>query len=315
MSTTFFKEFLNKTILTIESSYEKNSTRLSNQEISDLCAHESLLKKVHKELKSRTCPDNLYSYDLSLQVYEQSGSNFNDLKQFVLRNCSNEGENYLESIFCHRFSSFLGYTEFENPKSKLIYKVGKDSAWAAANRCLYQNGDLTVEAKKNLKKGFSLQDIDSYEGIDLAVILCACNVSDIWTSHDFTYILDVCAKNERYVFLALYPYLLKFLGNASWTTLLPVFHFVPKSFSSFIQKVSNYLNKGTVLLHNYRVLYVKQPFKNVLRILSIDYIRSYIVRVFPIMHDIMLNTLLTTFFFVLYVESIKLRVYLLSFLF
>ena len=169
--------------------------------------------------------------------------------------------------------------DFNPVYEKLLRKSINDDTWRLANKCLYKDKDvLDVNAVKHITNGFSIENVTLYERFQEAIIYLATYVSDIWTNIDFTHILNLCYVNEKFVFILIYPYVLKPLGEIIWPTLLPHFHFVKGSFTIFIQKVSNTLYKSTVLFHKYQTLSVRKSAKLALGISGagfIAYLGSY----------------------------------------
>lgn len=250
-------------ILTVKDSYQKSFRNLTNDEISGLCSHDSLLEKVHEELRSRSSQKDIDIFDRSLKVFQESGRNFSELYLSVFDKDSINTSNSFENLIFKQ--TIPSSKDFTPSYVKLAEKAGPES-WTFAKECLYENNNtFHLETTKLFVKGFSLEDITSYERFNEAVEYLAYYVSSIWTSSDFTHILNLCKTNEKFVVLLLYPYFLLPLGKIIWTTLLPVLHFVSGSFSTFIQKVSDFLKKGTALKHKFQTLEVRKSVKFALK--------------------------------------------------
>lgn len=114
--------------------------------------------------------------------------------------------------------------------------------------------NLRFNTLKSLIDGFSFECISSFSQIDLAIYRLAEFLEGIWTTEDFTLVLNACKTNEKFVYLLFYPYLLKPLGEVIWPTLLVHFNYVYGSFSKFMAKVSSFLKKGNVLTHTIRTI-------------------------------------------------------------
>ena len=97
---------------------------------------------------------------------------------------------------------------------------------------------------------FSLKDLNSYDNLLEAINYVAVFLKDIVTTTDFTHIFNICYHNEKFMFMLLYPFLIKPLGKIVWVTLLPHFHFVSGSFNlklnSFIQEFNNSTKGSTI---------------------------------------------------------------------
>lgn len=246
---------LTKKLLTVNKSYHCAFKNLNAQEIEGLCTHEQFLKKVHEELKSSSSESNIQSFNQSLDLIRtlntdsRWGAKWRSLEHDVLNNRVDK-INYLENLFLENTSP-MQYINIWPLRKRLINRLGgEEEAFLHVNKSLYeQNGAFKVDAIQDLVKGLSIEDFSSYEEINQAVHLVAAYVKNLWLPSHFTDMLGYCAYNEKFVVLLIYPYLLLPLGETRWRTLLPVFTFVSGSFSKFLQRVSDTLNRGSSLLH------------------------------------------------------------------
>ena len=255
-------KLIEKKLFTVHKSYNENSNFLQKEELSGLCKHEILLEKVHKELKSENSDTDLDVFDRNLQVFRDSGKDFSELYTFVFKEKTFISQNNIENFILKR--KLTSSEDFSPVLKKLAEKSGDDS-WYEINKCLYDNHDvLKEEAVKQIVEGIALKKITLYSRFLEAAESFASFVNEIWICHDFTHIYNLCKTNEKFVFILMYPYLLKPLGRLIWPTLLPHFHFISGSFTYLIQKVSAILKRGTALGHIYKTLYVKTSAKVVI---------------------------------------------------
>ena len=246
-----------KKLFMVNKSYHHAFKSLNEQEINGLCLHDELLAKVHQELKSSSSELDIDFFSQTLQVIRNPNeNNWRSLERFALNNNSNKVTNYFEHFF---FKNSSLHTYLLPLRDTLVDRFGGIEAYNRyVNRSLYQpNGTFRLDAVQDLVRGFSIEDIFSYEKIYEAINLVALYVRDIWFTSEFTDILGFCHCNEKFVAILLYPYLLLPLGKSIWRTLFPVFTFVSGSFSKFMQQVSDVLGRGSFLLHKYRTLVVR----------------------------------------------------------
>ena len=118
-----------------------------------MCKHESLLKKVHEELKSEISHTDLDVFDRNLQVFRDSGKDFNELYSFVFKEKTFISQNKIENFILKR--KVTSSEDFNPVLKKLAEKSGDDS-WCEINKCLYENSDvLRAEAVKQLIEGIA----------------------------------------------------------------------------------------------------------------------------------------------------------------
>jgi hypothetical protein len=121
-------------------------------------------------------------------------------------------------------------------------KANYEESWVETNKCLFDKTELiNKEAVSNLLKGFSLKDLNSYDILLEAINYVAVFLKDIVTTIDFTHIFNICYPNEKFLFMLLYPFLIKPLGKIVWVTLIPHFHFVSGSFTTFMKNAATFL--------------------------------------------------------------------------
>ena len=77
----FFNTTFNRS-LTVTQSYHENFTQLNDAEITGLCSHDSLLKKVHEEMKLCDNEFDINTFDRNLQVFQNSGKDFKSLSVY-----------------------------------------------------------------------------------------------------------------------------------------------------------------------------------------------------------------------------------------
>ena len=158
--------------------------------------------------------------------------------------------------------------------------AGKSSAeedvLTQINKYLYDHTDvLNLISVKHLTNGISLEKITFYNRCREAVEYSALYINDIWTSSDFTHMINLCKTNEKFVFLLFYPYFIKPLGKIIWTILFPHFHFVSGSFTIFMQKASDGLAKGPQYNYIYRTVSAKKLIKLALGFNSVGLLALY----------------------------------------
>ena len=236
-------KLIEKKLFTVNKSYNENFNFLEKEELAGLCKHESLLKKVHEELKSEISHTDLDVFDRNLQVFRDSGKDFNELYSFLFKEKTFISQNKIENFILKRK---VTSSEDFNPVFKKLAEKSGDDFWCEINKCLCENSDvLRAEAVKQLIEGIALKKITFYGRFLEAVESFAFYVNEIWTCSDFTRIYNLCKTNEKFVFISMYPH----------------FHFISGSFTYFIQKVSTILKKGTAFEHIYKTLYVKTSAK------------------------------------------------------
>ena len=127
-------------------------------------------------------------------------------------------------------------------------KANYNKSWNEANKCLFDGSTtrMNEDAVSNLVNGLSLKNLNSYDRLLEAVNCLSTFLKNIVTTADFTHIFNLCYHNEKFVFILLYPFLLKPLGKKVWTTLLPHFHLVTGSFSSFMKDVAYFLKNNNL---------------------------------------------------------------------
>ena len=220
-----------------------------------------MLEKVHQELNPNQ--KDLDFFDSHLKTLQTNGSGFNDLCSSAYINPSVNSQNDVTNFLFKK--TITSSEEFSPIFGKLFKKteLEKESVWLKINDCLYQENENTfkLEGIKNICDGLALKKINLYDKICNAIECLSLYVNEIWTSADFTHIINLCKTNEKFVYLLLYPYFIKPLGSLVWPTLLSHFHFVSGSFTMFMQKVSSFLKKGSSLSHSYRMLTVRKSTK------------------------------------------------------
>lgn len=229
---------------------------------------------VHEELKSSVTESDIREFNQSLDVYRNFGGEHPKLIKSVFDTKQVLTENFVENLVFNKIETNNQHLEpiYQN----LALKSGGDNVWKLSNSCLFEDTNrFKLEAVTRFAEGFSLENVTLYGRFQEAVIVLADFVSDVWNSTDFTHILNFCNVNEKFVFILLYPYLIKPLGEIVWTTLLPHLHFVKGGFTTFILKVSNTLNRGTAFTHKYQTLSVKRSTKLVLGFSSMGLITLF----------------------------------------
>ena len=234
-------------LFTVHKSYHDSFKSLNNDELVALRDHESLLQKVHEELCPPITTEDVRVFGQNLQVFRDCGENFKDLYTSVSIKEDNNYQSYFGSLILK--SKPITGEQFNPVYTKIVEGSGLDS-WSQVSRCLYLGGDyLTCESVKGLTFGFTLQDLQSYDRCLEAVSCIAKYLRDILTYSDFHVILNLCKTNEKFVFILLYPYFIKPLGNVMWANLLPLFHFVSGSFSTFLTGVFKALGNRSFITH------------------------------------------------------------------
>ena len=217
-------------------------------------------------------PD-IIAFDKNLRVIQNKGQDFEGLCASVFKKDFVETKNNFTDVIFEK--NIITSKEFKPIWEKLAEKSDKD-VWSKIHTGMYEDTNiLKLQSVESLVKGLSLKDIDSYDRTDEAVAFVADLVSDIWSSVCFNQLLTLCKTNEKFVFIVLYPYFYKALGKIVWPTLIPLFHFVSNSFSTFLLKVSHFLKKGNKISHAFRLMTVKAPIKYAVGIGSLGLFASY----------------------------------------
>ena len=263
-------------LFTVNKSYHENFKSLDETELSNLCKHNSLLEKVHKEMKTINNDFDIGVFNKNLQVIQNSGKGFNDLYNTAFIDNSVKAKSDVINLFLKKtVTSGKDFSPIWTKLTKKSAAEGND-VWVQANKCVYKHTDiLNQSAVKHLTNGLTLEKVTLYNRFSEAVQAVSTYVNGVWTSADFTHIINLCKTNEKFVFIFLFPYFLKPLCNIIWPTLLSHFHFVAGSFTIFMQKISDLLNKGTQFNHMYRTLSVKKSIKVALGFSGIGLLALY----------------------------------------
>lgn len=242
-------------LLIVNKSYHANFNNLTQEELEGLCTHDTLLERVHAELKSDVAQVDIDVFRRNLQVFRDNGEYFNTLYTSIMNERRFTNYNFIDTVFLTKPTG----KDFNPVYQKLADKT--PDPWPVINNCLYEgeNTDvLRLSAVESLAKGFSLTKLSLYPRLADALQSFANYVGTIWNSFDFSLIYSLCKVNEKFVFVLLYPFFFRPLGEIIWPTLLPHFHFVYGSFTKFMQKVCVTLNQGNVLTHTFNTLSKKK---------------------------------------------------------
>ena len=260
-------------VFKVKESYQQNINSLTEEELTGLQQHSFFLDRVHEEMKGCNNEPDISSFNKNLEVIQHKGQGFKDLYCSVFKKDSVETKSYFTDVLFEK--SQVTSAEF-NPIWIKLAEKSENNVWSKIHNCMYEDTNtLKLQSVKSLVKGLSLKDIDSYDRTEEAVFYIADLVTDIWTSIDFTQLLTLCKTNEKFVFIVLYPYFFKVLGKIVWPTLLAHFHFVSNSFTVFLQKISDFLKKGSNLSHTFRTISVKKPIKYAVGLGSFGLFASY----------------------------------------
>lgn len=237
-------KIIEKKLFTVNRSYHESFEKLNEKELVGLCEYDSLLTKVHKELKSKVSQEDLTTFESNLKVFANLGEEFSSLYVPLFKLKKSTKLTVFSEMFLKK--EITTSADFNPIYAKLINKAGADS-WVDVNKCLFKDSKtLNPEAVTRLCDGFSLTDITSYGRFVDAVNCTTFYIRDIINISEFSHVLNLCNTNEKFVFVLLYPYLIKPLGKIVWTTLLPHFHFVSGSFYTFIKNVADLLKSGSL---------------------------------------------------------------------
>jgi hypothetical protein len=245
---------------TIKESYESSFKKLTNEELNGLQNHLTFLDKVHSEMIG--CEEESNVFKANLKAYLSGDGN----EFFAL--CKNV---YIEQQSIEKQRTFLNFLSSQKVETgrdlipvvkKLSDKTG-DNLWGDLKNEIYANeaGDFRVGVLNSLIEGFSFEKVTLYNRFLEAVCLLANYLEGILKSADFSLILNICNKNEKFVFILLYPYFLKPLGKIIWPTLLSHFHFFSGCFTLFMKKVATTCVSGRDFGRVIQNLTVSKTFK------------------------------------------------------
>ena len=239
-----------KKLFTVNKSYHESFKHLSNEELIGLCDHNSLLEKVHKELKPSVTESDIENFNLILNVINREGHGFDDFKEaFLQPQPLRQSQDIRVDIqrFAEKNIKFEraipAVEKLSHYYSYHSYYTGQNK-WSCANQYLYKNNtnELHLSAVKDLKEGFSIENLTSYERFDEIMANLSYFLRVIWDPSDFRFIVDLCKMEPKYVFIVIYPLFLQPLGLKLWTILLPHFHFVKGSFLTLMTKLAKMLS-------------------------------------------------------------------------
>ena len=248
-----------KQCLTVKDSYEANFKSLTEEQLIDLCKHNSFLEKVHAEMLNQKTDNDIFSKNLD--IYFKGSGNFDELLKSVYKNSSSiEEQSSLVNTFLKK--SITTGQDLIPVLQKIQQKTDND-LWLQIKECLYEKNTthLRLDTLKSFIDGFSFEKISSFKDFNLAINRVSDFVYNIWEVQDFTLLLNACKTNEKFVFLLLFPYFFKPLGNIIWPTLLVHFNYVSGSFSIFIARVFAFLKKGNILNHTIRTISITKTAK------------------------------------------------------
>jgi len=260
--------------LTVKESYEANFKGLTEEQLIDLCKHNSFLDKVHEEMLNNKTDNDIFSKNLDIYLKE-SGDFSEQLKSVYIDLNDTREQNSLVDVFLKK-NMTTGRDLV--PVLRKIQGKSDDNLWSQTKDCLYENNtnDFKLNTLKAFIDGFSFDNISSLKDINLAIYRVSDFVHSIWEVQDFTLILNACKTNEKFVFLLFFPYFFKPLGKIIWPTLLAHFNYVSGSFTKFIAKVSSLLKKGNIFNHTIRTISITKTAKLSLGIGS--YVIQYVLR-------------------------------------
>lgn len=75
-----------KKCLTVKDSYEANFKSLTEEQLTDLCKHNSFLEKVHAEMLGSKTNNDIFSKNLN--IFFKGNGNFDELLKSVYKNSS-----------------------------------------------------------------------------------------------------------------------------------------------------------------------------------------------------------------------------------
>ena len=263
----------------LEKSYKQNFCgNISNEELTSLENHQILYKKVLDELGGKVNGVEEMSFRFNSH-FENNVSELLSLSQHYVKPDHASAAASKVSLFDRETWSrpFWTYQNklpiIDTPKNDLsliIQKLGSNQ-----NGDVYQNISVGLkdQTQTHLSPGVLKYYLQGIKNIDLtgwdrfteSVFYTADFIKSTLTASELSVMLEYCVRNEKFLFLLVFPYFFKPLKKLLWSYLFPVFSLTAHSFTFFLKEVAlaigNIIKHKNTLVHGFCNLKVSRSVK------------------------------------------------------